>query len=99
MIYTHVAKGPAPQCESPLDLLPVLSNAKNKIKAELTLIVPAPKEIATSLELVEPEDPASGVTTNSEVEAIRATPPTKAIIRYSYFTRLLELIIKKCLHF
>ena len=37
MIYTHVAKGPAPQCQSPLDLLPPDAH----IPAKLYQSVPA----------------------------------------------------------
>jgi integron integrase len=36
MIYTHVAKGPAPQCESPLDVLYIDTEAKEEVSQKNT---------------------------------------------------------------
>ncbi len=53
MIYTHVAKGPAPKCESPLDLLEFSSELKNKKEANNTSnLIQVPEDTGISLELV-----------------------------------------------
>jgi len=72
MIYTHVAKGPAPQCESPLDVLPLISDTKEKISAtaisvEKKIIIPLPNpEAVSGLSLVETKikEPALSIIEN-----------------------------------
>ena len=97
MIYTHVAKGPAPQCESPLDLLPILSNTTSKTNSETTLIIPTPQENKSNLELIEPEAYISINRIDTEVEALDATPKLNKVRQFKYLYKALELV-KKLLH-
>jgi hypothetical protein len=56
MIYTHVAKGPAPQCESPLDILPTPIQKKESTASSHSIVIPLPVAINSPLlTLVEDE--------------------------------------------
>ena len=46
MIYTHVAKGPAPQCESPLDILDQELAAGRRTNKEGSVKLDPPKEVS-----------------------------------------------------
>ena len=61
MIYTHVAKGPAPRCESPLDTLPSL------IKPKATGNLDKPLKLLT-VTLSPPSVPSTFALENSEVQ-------------------------------
>lgn len=66
MIYTHVAKGPAPQCESPLDLLEfsheTSSDSSSKIIKESSIVLQLPQKEEPTLELVREIQAASAST-------------------------------------